>query len=618
MIKIEFTVIVKLVMLKILKNTTKRIQSDDIKLEEICTIINAPENEEIIEIIPNDWISFIRAQIDKFNDAPLWKIIASNECCLYAKYLRRFFPINQNTGDDNWRNLGKAIIGEEYPQENSDTVASNYQSLKNLGRTTNLGSVPVMENIERKDSELVPLEEIFSALLKLNNQELLAESLYTILCCYRLCHRVYEIPLMIRIVEQLLLTKEYRDLVLDGLFYSQYLLAQEENLCQKKSLNHRFVYNLTDIYTWQHIFHKIAPEHNPLLVNCMPIATNIYQSAPFYLEGHRSLASIDTFRARLDILTHGVLVGLEKFQNIAVVGSALVECVGNNSLLIKNEEIKTYDFENIKISNISELSYDFDEKDIQSIENFKYRSELYYSADGGDIDISISEESYKKFIRETEQIIDIMNKNIISLYGEPFTVKELCVGSGIRYHLMHTKIKRKFEIFRVPKSHIDLVSSFHVACVRMYWDFNNLWMTRGCATALLTGINENFNWFSSNKIPTDIILKYMQRGYTTILNHKELACLEEYIKTFGNHWNYGIWDHKDITGKFKFDHPFFRVDAVPKGLRFGKPIITHGIYLGNIDDNTYKLLAPLSYGDNSLIRYKLKNTGFHVTQPIRF
>jgi hypothetical protein len=625
-------------MLSLLKQTTERIKKGKIDLIELCEILNNSENQEIIGIVPNDWLLFIETKYNKLVDnGAMWDFINKNECSLFTKYNRRFFPINQNTGNDDWRNLGNEILKENYPNEfdkvNKKDKHNNFENeIKQFKKDTNMGSIPVMDPISIKDSEIIDLEIIFNGILQLQNNELTAKCLYKLLCCYNLCHRVFEIDLLIDLLKELLDNKKYRGLIIDGLFHMQYILAHEENLCLVKTLENRFVYTHKMAIRIKDLFEhaNFSIEHNPLIVNCLPLGNNIYQMMPFYLSGERSICDTELFNERFQLLTNGLLNGISDLANIAIVGSILVECLGNNNLLkkcIKDHNISETDSSGdsdndnnddkpLKLFDMNELNNVDD--DILGNENFMYRNKLYYSTDGGDIDIAISEDSYKKYIRIAKKIKDKMNNNIMSLYGSEFKVEEMVTNSGIRYHFSHPKINRKFEIFRVPKTHIDLVSDFHVACVRMYWDFKELYMTRGCLASLLTGVNENFNWFSTNKNPIDIIFKYAQRGYTTILNMKELECASKYIGTFGTLWNYGISKIQDITGSFDYIHPFFRVDVIPKGLRNGhKPIIKNG-YIGSLEDNTYKLQQPLKYKKKELNRYIYKDTGYHIRQPLEF
>jgi hypothetical protein len=51
-----------------------------------------------------------------------------------------------------------------------------------------------------------------------------------------------------------------------------------------------------------------------------------------------------------------------------------------------------------------------------------------------------------------------------------------------------------------------------------------------CVFAILSGVNNNYKWFFNSKPCVEVILKYAQRGFTTLINQREKNALLEYMK----------------------------------------------------------------------------------------
>ena len=75
---------------------------------------------------------------------------------------------------------------------------------------------------------------------------------------------------------------------------------------------------------------------------------------------------------------------------------------------------------------------------------------------------------------------------------------------------------------------MNVVSKFHLPCVRAYYDGSNVYMTPSCITSYMTMINMHYTYFSSNTTPMEIINKYRMRGFGIILNKKEIGQLFKY------------------------------------------------------------------------------------------
>jgi hypothetical protein len=120
-------------------------------------------------------------------------------------------------------------------------------------------------------------------------------------------------------------------------------------------------------------------------------------------------------------------------------------------------------------------------------------------------------------------------------------------------HLNHT-----FELFQVNKGSdfFATVHSFHLPCVRAYYDRDNVYLTPSCITAHLTGMNIDFKYTASVKEPMDIINKYRQRGFGTYLNNKEK---KQYThKTITNNYWKTLLENNTLLSSLYFSSKIFQ------------------------------------------------------------
>ena len=562
------------------------------------------ENTESLDMVPKVWGDWLnKTFIVPLWDEKFWKAVSSKECYMHCKYVRRFFPV---TDSEDWTAVATDVYKQHYPEFDGEIKPSNHVNDKNIRIHTNYGMIPQF-NINTTKTKRAVVHTVIHIVRLIGDNDMITKLWYYIATNYELCDMVLksEVEFTISVFER------ERNLVLSALFYTNYILAHEESTCSDPTDESRWIFTLDEVNRLDFL-NNIAVDINPWIVNTMRNDGNIYTFMPFFMNSKRSVATKDIAIERLRYLTMGCLDGLEKFTDIAVTGSTLTECVSNNNLM---KVIPEHGADNgINVMAIRDVGQ-WDDVDPNDFEGFVHRSKLYYPTEGemaSDIDLAISRKGYKEFIRVANEIIEIMNRNMESKGGK-FTVVEDCTSSGVRFHLSHPVMKRKIEIFRTPSSLTKLVSGFHVPCVRMKYDFHDFKLTRGCVASLVTGVNENFNWFSSNKVPADVVLKYAQRGFSTILNVKELDCISEYMQ-ISERWKYGFYSVREITGSFTCDNPFFRVDAIPRGVRLG--LKANPVYVGSYKQNKYTLSGDLTYKNTPLKRYMEKDSIFTVSAPL--
>ena len=184
-----------------------------------------------------------------------------------------------------------------------------------------------------------------------------------------------------------------------------------------------------------------------------------------------------------------------------------------------------------------------------------------------DIDISITSRDFDTFKKNALELYEAIKKNC-EHRGDVY-IKEVKTLSQIKYKIFGPGIPRPMDIFRIPYDPVKMVKKFHVHAVKMYYD-NEVTMFRSCVACLLSGVGENYKWFSCNKVAADVLLKYAQRGFSIILNKKERDAISKYIvenERWGSMLKYINADANKIYCCVTADHPFFKPGLYDSGVR---------------------------------------------------
>lgn len=127
--------------------------------------------------------------------------------------------------------------------------------------------------------------------------------------------------------------------------------------------------------------------------------------------------------------------------------------------------------------------------------------------------------------------------------------------SYFKFRIQGPGMLRPIELFRVSNSLVS-IKSFHLPVVRMFYNGENVYLYRACVNALMSGVNEGYNWFASNKCPVDTVFKYIQRGYTLLCNKLEQKCINAYIGKLLNKTDEELKE-LSIYMKTDFNNPIF-------------------------------------------------------------
>jgi len=107
---------------------------------------------------------------------------------------------------------------------------------------------------------------------------------------------------------------------------------------------------------------------------------------------------------------------------------------------------------------------------------------------------------------------------------EIFTEGDIKLYVNTKYTIGSPFLNHDLEIFRNKSENpFELVSKFHLNCVRGYYNGVTVKLLPSCITALKTFVNVDFKYFAGKRSPYQIINKYRMRGFGTLLNKKEIS-----------------------------------------------------------------------------------------------
>jgi len=138
------------------------------------------------------------------------------------------------------------------------------------------------------------------------------------------------------------------------------------------------------------------------------------------------------------------------------------------------------------------------------------------------------------------------------------------IDIAYKYTIESPYLSHKLELF--PTKYDDffgIVSSFHLPCVRAYYDGSNVYMTPSCISAHMTYMNLDYKYVSGSKDIIDIINKYRARGFGTWLSQQEKLYFSEYSKVAPFWKNLYANDttnknNKTLFGTLSLNHRLFR------------------------------------------------------------
>ena len=142
--------------------------------------------------------------------------------------------------------------------------------------------------------------------------------------------------------------------------------------------------------------------------------------------------------------------------------------------------------------------------------------------------------------------------------------KKISIVSDDSYDISYEDISTKRVDLPELKSFEDIKQN-NDEFKSLYYIGSNI--IRSCLTAALSGVNDSYKWFFSSTPAVEVILKYAQRGFTTIINEKEKIAMLEYMK-ISPRWAPFLSDDNDIMGIMTRNHIFFSPCVLNRGIRY--------------------------------------------------
>lgn len=137
---------------------------------------------------------------------------------------------------------------------------------------------------------------------------------------------------------------------------------------------------------------------------------------------------------------------------------------------------------------------------------------------------------------------------------DPYGKIYLKIIENIKFKITSKYMKRGVEVFRIKFSDFfSCVARFHLNCVRGFYDGNDVKLLPSCITALMTGINLDYKYFSGQRDPIVIMNKYRTRGQSVILNDFEKIHVAEYngtMDTMAGLYSINLKNKGDVLGHF--------------------------------------------------------------------
>lgn len=192
--------------------------------------------------------------------------------------------------------------------------------------------------------------------------------------------------------------------------------------------------------------------------------------------------------------------------------------------------------------------------------------------------------------------------NIILYQNNKETFNDISIKLNLKAFLSSTYLSRVFELFMINRNDfMNVVSKFHLPCVRAYYNGSNVYMTPSCISAYMTLMNLHYKYFAGKVCPMEIINKYRMRGYGIILNKQEINELFKYScdTEFWRHL-YGFENVNNVNSNFRF---FVNSISINKSGFFEPRRKNYAFYLDNdyVETNYICLKTTKSYPNNPSI-----------------
>jgi hypothetical protein len=303
-----------------------------------------------------------------------------------------------------------------------------------------------------------------------------------------------------------------------------------------------------------------------------------------YPEKDRLKRFFNEYYAKSDIdvmfLTHDVIDFMNKVKTF--YNQIILNVVNNNCYAepshIKLECTKTIylfvteiDIDNILLKNQSytkeKIIGDMDNDEIKGLfsellnDEIKKYKKLFFS--------KLSIEELNNYQINYPDYIDFNNINYRIRMTKLDSTEDSCIKTGIsisfKYKIKSPHLDYPLELFMVKyNDFFATVQTFHLPCVRAYYDGSNVYLTPSCISAHLTYMNLDYKYFAGTTNPIEILNKYRMRGFGIWLNESEKKILIKYSEQnqfWNNLYNFNLQHSSTIEsniGCLDLNHKLFQ------------------------------------------------------------
>ena len=258
----------------------------------------------------------------------------------------------------------------------------------------------------------------------------------------------------------------------------------------------------------------------------------------------------------------GYLFVSEEFINKNIHFDESVQFTNNVDYVIENinDEIIKSKFkpfyEQLQIQKYNEMINDYSEEECIQLKK-KYPDIFNYI--GVDFRVYIN--------RNTNKFKPSETKTTHNNDYESEVIDEINLVYTYKYKIESPYLNHILELFSIKyNDFFSIVSTFHLPCVRGYYNGSNVYLTPSCISAHMTFMNLDYKYIAGTKDPIDIINKYRMRGFGTWLNSNEKKIFVKYSRKVPFWNNLYLIDSetseskaaKNIFGTVSLNHKLFK------------------------------------------------------------
>jgi hypothetical protein len=286
-----------------------------------------------------------------------------------------------------------------------------------------------------------------------------------------------------------------------------------------------------------------------------------------------------------------IVTNICKFNSYAEPSHIKLTCIKLIYLFVTENDIDEIICKNPGL-NYEEIIHNFEKPYIKNLfleilskQLEKYKKDFFDSLSDDQIEkYKIEYNDYINFdnlefkIRLSKKKVDLDDSD------NELTTQDAGINVTYKYKIHSPHLDYPFELFMIKYSFMSVIQTFHLPCVRGYYDGSNVYLTPSCISAHLTYMNLDYKYFAGTQNPIEIINKYRMRGFGTWLNENEKIILLKYSAENQN-WNnlYCINPMNEKTvicnlGSVKIDHKLFKprlfnpdnfIESPPVDIQFG-------------------------------------------------